>query len=113
MKKVFVFLLLFSNLSLAGELNLTSGESAFILANNKTRVTCSGSSNVKSCSELVATFKLIMDTCFQSRSGGVCADTNWPKFKTTNPQCISEGIPVCFESCLKSRMGGPCSDLCQ
>lgn len=114
MKKLFALLILFSVQTFAADLNLNGGESAVIQGNVTTRVTCGGGSqSVGSCSEAVAGFKLLMDACTRTYTGGYCAEKQWPSFKSANPSCVYAGISICLDACTKSYTSGYCADKCQ
>ena len=112
MKKLFILFSLFTVQAFAADLNLNGGESAVIQANVNTRVTCGGSSTGGSCAEIVQGFKLLMNVCMDSYSGGYCVEKHWPTFKSSNPTCAYAALSICLEVCQKSYSGGYCAEKC-
>ena len=113
--KFLIALVLISTSSVyAANLTLNGGESATIKANVDTTVTCAGNGSGSSdCTAAGNAFKKSMEYCYKDRSGGVCADKLWPKFRDSNPGCAYAGVETCLNYCYKDRSGGVCADLCQ
>ncbi len=104
---------LFSGTSIAGDLNLSGGESAIIESNTLTRVTCGGGSGgISDCQGAVEGLRALLNSCVKSYGGGYCADRYWPTFKKDHPNCIYAGLSACLDACEKSYSGGYCADRC-
>jgi len=75
--------------------------------------TCSGSGAPSDCSGKAQGLAKTLEACMKSFTGGYCANEYWPKYKSANPNCISDGVPACLDACTKSYTGGYCAGTCQ
>jgi hypothetical protein len=74
---------------------------------------CSGTGGgTGDCAGKAAGFRATLEACKRSNGGGYCAETYWPKYKASNPNCVADGIPACIDFCSMSNGGGYCADKC-
>ena len=113
--KIITFLCLtfiFLGHAYTANLNLSSGESAFIQPNAKTLVSCGNAIIIENCSISVQTLDKLLQTCVQSYGGGTCVDKIWPNFIKSHNSCYDQAIELCLNYCKQSYGGGTCVGKC-
>lgn len=112
MKSFLLLALTMASIAFAADLNLSSGESATIQANVKTRVTCDGEGQTPSCQEPINGLKTLIEACKSNYTGSYCVDKYWPNFKKENPGCATAAISICINYCKENYTGAYCADKC-